>query len=836
MAITFLFPAYARAADPPTEQNISWCDTTCQTTAPITITQGVMDVNFDYTAPVEIIAGVLSQDFSSAWWLTGSCTMSSDYTQAGSNISLLSCPNVPLPALSEQGWVFWLVAPAATADLADEQWWSMGIYELRWYQVAGAPVDGDGPPASEVINSLLQDLKADPEVAVAAADEDGHAVWALHQSGVEYVYEVFDEDPWTGQPQESGNTSETKAAFQADSLDAGKTSAPAGNSARFVAQTSYFVMPETNKAGLANSCYKLRPQMDTRSILESILKRCGYKVDIVDADLEFFKNLSKYSVIYIAAHGRPRKVDEEVYDEVSEMIYNTIGPNRPFCGLKGNEAVLDTGVNATQTLKEQYKEDLECGRLKIGRRYDRSKKTFGKEYFVVTPNYVRQHDKGTFPSNVLMCLNSCKGFYKDGSSPWADLMLEKSNGSVVIGWDDTVSYYTTAARAMLQLFQLMAGTNDELDIAVLRPNQVTDYYELLRKTPVPAVPQPLGLALAALSAKNFDKDPRGAQLARMKDRSDLSFILAPAIYDLTIEATNDAELIATIASDTNDEAELRFADGKYVTLEPSDPEHFEYECKIPAGYYGPMSIHQSDRFSPPRYLHRWYPIEVTETSNISNNESDGLYWTYSYDLNDVYAYRLSARAICKGFRLGPEVWAAPDPAADTFYTNIDRDGSTISFDRLEHELNKQCMSIGGIYPYYTCFQWSRSDTKCIGSGLYNMLTCDATWSFTNDSETIPLTLGQACFENYLVCMGIDPIVACTCTGDQCYDNTWTNHISLVRSHGFTISIGADWSILPGKYTCQGCVYDTLDLSNHDSVIEWKGCTPDPPFDSSLEPR
>jgi len=156
LAIILLLSVHVWAADSPTEQNVASCDTTCQATAPITVNQGVLDVNFDYTAPVEIIAGVLSQDFSSAWWLTDSCTLSSDYAQAGSNISLLSCSNVPLPEGSEQGWVFWLVAPTATADFGSNEWWSTGIYELMWYQIPEAPANGETPATSYTVDDSIQ--------------------------------------------------------------------------------------------------------------------------------------------------------------------------------------------------------------------------------------------------------------------------------------------------------------------------------------------------------------------------------------------------------------------------------------------------------------------------------------------------------------------------------------------------------------------------------------------------------------------------------------------------------------------------------------------------------
>ena len=128
-------PAGGEPIDPPTEQYVGSCDTTCQASAPMTVADSVMDVNINYTEPVEVIGGVMSEDFTSVWWLTDLCTFSTDFAQAASNAEQLSCDDVAMPAGSEQGWVFWLVAPTASADMGSDEWWNTGVYELQWYQL-----------------------------------------------------------------------------------------------------------------------------------------------------------------------------------------------------------------------------------------------------------------------------------------------------------------------------------------------------------------------------------------------------------------------------------------------------------------------------------------------------------------------------------------------------------------------------------------------------------------------------------------------------------------------------------------------------------------------------
>jgi hypothetical protein len=119
----------------PTEQKVEACDAACQTTAPMTVAGGLMDANFNYTAEAEVIAGVMSEDFSTVWWLTDSCTLSTGFEQAATDSMLFSCTGVPMPAGSDHGWVFWLVAPSDTADMGNDEWWNTGVYELMWYKL-----------------------------------------------------------------------------------------------------------------------------------------------------------------------------------------------------------------------------------------------------------------------------------------------------------------------------------------------------------------------------------------------------------------------------------------------------------------------------------------------------------------------------------------------------------------------------------------------------------------------------------------------------------------------------------------------------------------------------
>jgi len=119
--------------EPPQKHTVGTCNFTCQETAPVQVSNGQADICFNYLRPVTALAGFMSPDFSTVWWLTGSCTFSTDYAQAAS-AAQFTCTDVAMPAGSEQGWIFWMVAPSATADFGSNEWWSTGVYELMWYQ------------------------------------------------------------------------------------------------------------------------------------------------------------------------------------------------------------------------------------------------------------------------------------------------------------------------------------------------------------------------------------------------------------------------------------------------------------------------------------------------------------------------------------------------------------------------------------------------------------------------------------------------------------------------------------------------------------------------------
>lgn len=631
-----------------------------------------------------------------------------------------------------------------------------------------------GASAEDAVNSLVQTLKANPNVVVAMADEDNRTAWALFESGLECVYEVIDDE-------------ETDLT-----LPAGQAMA-AAESSFSIAQAGWglsYRLPANNRAVLANSLYVTRPLQDVRTPMKTMLEACGYDVEVVDADLTFFENMSQYSVIFIEAHGGRRSSAEAIWDSAANTFYNLVlEQNLPACGLVGAEAVLQTTTEVTQDLMTEYKQDLECGRLKL--RFPTVKRKgqppVSYRFFAVTPNFVRRHNTDKFPDYTLLCLSACRSFTADGS-PWADLMNEKSYGSITIGWDHRV-HYGISARAMLNLFQLLTGSNEQF--AIIQTDDaggIKTIYPLLDKYDPPVPPQTAGDAFDALEPKGFNLDP--ITTARLTASGDTLYgfnqlMLAPAIETFETRGDGKVEMAARCA----DNAELEFSNG---SVNIGTASNGSWQFTLPGLYFGPMSLVMEGRRCPPRDLLRWNPVVI----KIRPASTTNAFGTCNFEVT----YRLSARAIAAGNRQGWLVWYPPDSA---FSAGWDPDGSVVTWSingsasTTDMFGTSQCTWSGGNTRAFNEVSISPGDT----GGLDSM-----------DGKTAWLTVEPPFNLEYTAsCSGaFPPDYAC-----GIYGSIWIE-----------VQLGADWTILAGSTT------DLMGLN----VIEWQACTPTPAFDSSRLPR
>ncbi|MCD6248848.1 MAG: hypothetical protein J7J98_00780 [candidate division Zixibacteria bacterium] len=112
------------AQNPPTETNVGLCDAACQASAPVTAT----GVDFSYTEGVTILVGAMDATFTQVWWLNSSCEYTTDYAEAASGETALSCS---VDAPDDAAWLFWFV----TAEDLDTLNWDTGAYELLFYSL-----------------------------------------------------------------------------------------------------------------------------------------------------------------------------------------------------------------------------------------------------------------------------------------------------------------------------------------------------------------------------------------------------------------------------------------------------------------------------------------------------------------------------------------------------------------------------------------------------------------------------------------------------------------------------------------------------------------------------
>ncbi|HPD28625.1 MAG TPA: hypothetical protein PLL20_01425 [Phycisphaerae bacterium] len=650
-----------------------------------------------------------------------------------------------------------------------------------------------GASTQEAVDSLVHTLRANPSIVVAVADEDGRTAWALFESGLECVYEVIDEEETELTLPAVQATAASSLACAVAPVRPHGLATSARDSPFSIAQAGWtsYKLPANNRAVLANSLYVTRPLQDVRTPMKTMLEACGYDVQVVDADLTFFENMSQYSVIFIEAHGGRRSSAETTWDSAANTFYNLVlKQNLPACGLIGAEAVLQTTTEVTQDLITQYKEDLECGRLKI--RFPTVKRKglppVTYRFFGVTPNFVRRHNTGKFPDYALLCLSACRSFTPDGS-PWADLMSEKSYGSVTVGWDQRV-HYGISARAMLNLFQLMTGSNEQFAIVQTDDSGgIKTIYPLLDKYDPPVPPQTVGNALDALERRGFNLDP--ITTARLTAGGDTLYgfnqlMLAPAIE--TFETRGDGKV--KMAARCADNAELEFSGG---SVNIGTANNGEWEFALPGLRYGPMSLVMEGRRCPPRDLLRWNPLVI----KIHPASTTNAFGTCNFEVT----YRLSARAIAAGNREGWSVWDPPDSA---FSANWDPDGSVVTWSISGNASDpdpmfgtSQCTWSGGNTRAFNEISISPGDT----GGLDSM-----------DGKTAWLTVEPPFDLEYTAsCSGaFAPDYAC-----GIYGSIWIQ-----------VDLGADWTILPGSTT------DLLGMN----VIEWQACTPTPDFDSARLPR
>jgi hypothetical protein len=628
-----------------------------------------------------------------------------------------------------------------------------------------------GASTSDALSALLVQLAADPAVTSVMPGEEGETVWAHYASGITHVFAVLDGDEEEAPPadapvQQTAQRSAVPLRADPDKLDTAQT---------FPVSNLNSKVPASNKAVVANSLTMEFPSQDSTGVVEKILKGCGYEVTRVSADLELFKQLSRFGVIYIEAHGWPDPV--------------TTPDAGPLCRGAGGTMILKTTTPVTTGPDGNYKQylkDLVCGRVHdVGATVRRAGQKAKKiRVYGVTANFVRQYDKGRFPDYTLMCLGACRGFKAADLSEWTDLLNERGTGGRLVGWTQR-THYGLSARAFLNLFQLGTGSNEQFAmIQVLPGGQLGNGYILLEKNIPPPVPHTVGLALEALKAKGWDLDPTtGSQLLLAGEKENEMLTLVPSLLYLTTFPGPKAVMSAFC----DDSVELHIGD-RTINIGTVN-ENGAYEFPLPGAIYGPMTLYQGGRYCPPRALFAWdVPLTLT------------------YDLGDggtcTANWRLRARAhgtaYPTGVRLMQYVWQAPTSTG--FDARFDSDGASLTW------------GVTGNYD----------------DGVY-------TYAWRGNGA-VPVTFklnGVELMTNFHSQDGQTAILEASCEQQLTYTLTKTriDDGSVETSNGTLLAglntqanVGANLSILAGSYT------------DGNVTVSWPDVAPKPAFNSDTEPR
>ncbi|MHC4798750.1 MAG: thrombospondin type 3 repeat-containing protein, partial [Planctomycetota bacterium] len=531
----------------------------------------------------------------------------------------------------------------------------------------------DGMAIDAAINSLVDTLKGYPNVVDAESINNGRAAVVIFQSGMEFIYEVIDE---------------TEDFPDSESVAAPKAISSVTNALRQVPQETDSLIKSTpsNKSHLVNQ-QQILPDVFTpltrfpgnkKAVVASAMEACsvskgftlnwvkwmleslGYEVVQRKADLDFFKEITQYSVIYIEAEGSKINLDEYYRDLVNST--NDKLETLPNADVEGGSLVVTSATVATKALRVQYAADIALGRLKLRKPvYRAGLYTCTEDHFGITPNFIRQHNSGNFPDNTLLCLNAGYGYREDSMlSDWFDMLNDKGKGGAYISWNNRLTYLTSIT-AFVNFFQLLAGTDLALEIT----NDNKKKWIIAKKNVPPVNNQSFLTAYSALNIKEWDIEKRkntGAQLIVLEDIADGTpplLAIAPAIEDFWIdkygqggfqgEATNNNQLRIGDQSggglgmriDIGQNGFYSLGDGWIAIISG-------FKFPVTLGAAGPITLYLPDgRHGRPLTLLTWKP-----NFNVTGKGPNDVPFTSNYSM--VARGLVSPRS-----REGNNVWEKP---------------------------------------------------------------------------------------------------------------------------------------------------------------------------------
>jgi hypothetical protein len=635
-----------------------------------------------------------------------------------------------------------------------------------------------GTDVDVILTSLEGQLKADARVYDVELESENSSVSMVFNDGETHTILLIDEE------NESGDLSSSSSslAYDPQSAHAGTRSSNALTLQPQDAGQGYYRMPANNQMLLANSLTLFHgnsPKFvvtDSTELIGKMLKARGYEGEPEkEITIDLFKNLTSYGVIVLETHGGGRNLQ-----------YPTELFGKANCGGEFSKYKLLTTEVATADKILQYKDDLFCGRVTL---YDNLTRRGGRlvvknQYFGVTANYVREHDKGTFPDNTLMLISSCSAYSDTMSSPLKDMLFEKCNkGARFLSWTGKVSA-RIAIRAALNLFQLMTASNEELT--------GKEGYKALEKSTPPQGGEFTALerALGELRSNSYLTDPRnGASLELSKQNTETTdLILMP--HPLSISGDSDLWVL-DIYCEGQPTATVGETDAALENIGGSG-----WKLSMPVGAYGDMVIRENGRVSIARPLHRWRPQLKIDTT-IINSLFPFLH------LNATVT--LLARATVDSWCFRESAWIDPPPA--TFNTYWDIDGSNIAWT----------IDGSGTQTYD---EYSMS-YQYTGSGLESCRAAECSGSFYSfDGVTASFQICCSKLPFTVTFKGSDG------AGGQ--DNPDLSFCATIWEDN-VIALADDWSVAGGSHQDNISSLDPIQIS-------WNAFSAEPPFDQEKEPR
>jgi hypothetical protein len=434
-------------------------------------------------------------------------------------------------------------------------------------------------------------LQGDPGVLGAVVGDDGETLWISHQSGLqEMVYVIRPDLEQVLPPHESvlEPTPEPNELGLGGSAASGKRR----DAGQLFGQMNA-VLPAQRAAVVANGFRLSQWDCDTTLCIGDMLGDCGYQVSSREGNLELFKSLSQYGLVYLEAPG-----------------WRACWP--PGCG--GRSFVLQTTTPITQAI--DYALDLAEHRVIVITPIEAPSgqpARSGWQVFGVTPEFVSKYDQGQFPADTLWVLPWAQAV----DSPWQDLLLSRCGTGWLSSWTGVQvgarrPAWAVGARAALESFQLSTGSQRDCLICSQR---------LYSKPTPPIVPR--GVMYEVLRAKYAFSNTYGMfGLATTERSAAVNLLLVPSIESLIIVDPEKGWLRAC----TPDGAELRFGQSVRLNIGTRSAALDPYELAVPWSVYGLAALYYDERHAPPRQFVCW-PFHVTVWGLLPHNGAYDIWYT-----------------------------------------------------------------------------------------------------------------------------------------------------------------------------------------------------------------